>query len=361
MGQRSRRAGGYRGRRTFHDRLLSLTIILGVIVVLAVGGLFFAQRYIVYTDNGLRIELPFLQGLRPDQSGDVNLIDGDTMGSQSVPGLPEPEPEPEEPALAALQVSLTELLEGTAPQKLAEAGANALVVVMKDQEGQLGWASQLEEASQSFVSSEVAGINNHLRLCNQGETYTIARVACFRDNSVPYYFRPYGIQTSNGWNWRDDENLRWMSPAVPEVRAYVAGLCAELAELGFDEIVLEDCCFPNRGGVDVITRGNRYDPARLSESMEAFFQELRSALKPYDTALSVRVDPAVLTGEDTRTGLTPALLETYADHIWMEDDPEQPAADLLFQAGITEGDSCLVLISNALPQGAQAAYALLTE
>lgn len=76
MGWSGGNYGGYRGRRTLTDILRIIAIVLGILVALVLAGLFLAQDYIVYTDEGLRVELPFLQdeggtssqsALEPDQ------------------------------------------------------------------------------------------------------------------------------------------------------------------------------------------------------------------------------------------------------------------------------------------------------
>ncbi len=51
MGRSNRDVGGYRGRRTVTDILKLIAIILGVLVVLAVAGVIYLQRYVVYTDE----------------------------------------------------------------------------------------------------------------------------------------------------------------------------------------------------------------------------------------------------------------------------------------------------------------------
>lgn len=60
MGRSSGKYGGYRGRRTLTDILKIIAIVLGILVALVLAGLFLAQDYLVYTDEGLRLELPFL-------------------------------------------------------------------------------------------------------------------------------------------------------------------------------------------------------------------------------------------------------------------------------------------------------------
>lgn len=61
MGRSSSNFGGYRGRRTLTDILRIIAVVLAVAVVLVLAGLFVLQDYLMYTDDGLRVELPFFR------------------------------------------------------------------------------------------------------------------------------------------------------------------------------------------------------------------------------------------------------------------------------------------------------------
>lgn len=55
------RYDGYRGRPGAKDVLKIAAVLLMVLAVLTAAGLMFAQRYIIYTDDGVRLELPFFR------------------------------------------------------------------------------------------------------------------------------------------------------------------------------------------------------------------------------------------------------------------------------------------------------------
>lgn len=351
MSRSSKGVGGYRGRRTITDILRMIAIALGVIVVLVVAGLIYLQRYVVYTDEGAKLELPpFLQWIRGGDGsegpsggsssgvGDVSFVE-DPAGSQPGPDLP-PEPEP---AGFALSLTVDEVLGGTAAARLEEAGAGALILTMKDQSGKLAWHSDQPDVSRAGVDGRQA-VNDALRQWNAGETYTIARVCCFRDDSLPYYRNPLALRRGNG-NWRDELGLRWLSPAHEEAQAYIAGLCGELAAMGFDEIVLEQFAFPTQGRLDTINTGDNYDPARFTAELEELLARVQAAVEPYGTKISLRVGRDTLTGAESASGITAQLLEQYACRIWTEADGLSPApASLLEQLGISGGEERLVEI-----------------
>lgn len=311
--------GGYRGRRTVTDILRLIAIVLAVAVVLVVAGLFFLQQYIVYTDEGPKLQLPslFQREEGPDGSvsvpepGSLSIIEDEPSGSQS-----EPDQGQAEAAGLALQLSVSEVVNGTAAARLEEAGADTLILEVKDQLGRLSWYSGQAIAQWSGVNGQQAA-GDALKAWNQGDVYTVARVHCFQDDMVPYYNNNLALRWAGyDWNWRDDLGLRWTSPALGEVRAYNAALCGELAAMGFDEIVLEECYFPIQGGLENIRRGESYEPSRFTAHLEDFLTQARQAVEPYGAKISLRVGQDTLTGAESASGMTVQLLERYAYRVW---------------------------------------------
>lgn len=62
---------GYRGRPGLREVLKIAAVLLLVIGVLVAAGLMYAQRYIIYADDGVRLELPFFSR-EPSQPADVS-------------------------------------------------------------------------------------------------------------------------------------------------------------------------------------------------------------------------------------------------------------------------------------------------
>lgn len=352
MAHSDRGFGGYRGRRTLTDILRLIAIILGVLVVLMLAALFFFQEYIVYTDDSWRLELPFLQEKEGDDPlpdpGEVNLVEGSSSS-----GPEEVEEPTQEQGVRALQLPVSSLLSGQAAGLLEEAGADALILEMKDQSGQLAWLSAQDTANRAEVNGDQK-VNQALEAWTQGEVYTIARVCCFRDDSVPYYRNPIALRRGS-YNWRDELGLRWMSPAHESSQAYVAALCGELAALGFDEIVLEHFTFPLQGNLENINQGENYDPARFTGELEKFLTQVQQALEPYGTKLSLRVGRDTLAGEEWSSGLSAPLMEGYAARLWVDGPAVTPSwEELMEQRGISGGAGRLVVISSWTQPGEQA-------
>lgn len=348
MRRTGKNVGGYRGRRTLRDNLMLVAVVLAIAVIVVVGGLIAGQRYVVYTDNGPRLDFPFFADSEPEElpdPGDVSFVERPESGGQTE--ITEDEPEQPNDTVAALEVSLDTFLAGEAAQCLEQAGANALILNMKDKTGRLGWCSgqQLAEASQ--VNAARAN-NQALQTWNEGEVYTIARVCCFRDNSVPYYRNAVALRASYG-NWRDELGLRWLDPANADAQAYVVALCEELAQLGFDEILLENCTFPYLGNLETLSADHTAGAEAKIQGEKGFLAEVCRVAEPYGTRVSVRTDQLVVAGEAAGCGLNAAGLEKYAHWIWAEKEALGAfPVDLLGEAGISRPEDRFVELTAQL-------------
>lgn len=297
----------YHGRSRGRTALKILIVILLVALALSVAALLFLEPYIRYSSDGVRVELPpiFQSGgeTEPDEpAGSVPI--------QVVTPKPTPTPTPEpEETFRGLSLSLEKLEQ--ADTLLEEAGATAAILPVKTEEGSLNYQSQTTWGT----SSTQTGINDTITDFTGGDLYTAAYLSCFRDNTLPRTDRALSIHSSSG-NWWDDEQVRWISPLSEQARAYVVQVCAETAALGFDELILDSCSFPDRGTVSAIKTDSNYASDARTQTMETFFQELETALKDYpELKLSVVTSLEVLRGEDDGSGLTLELLERYADRV----------------------------------------------
>ena len=368
MGRSNKDVGGYRGRRTITDILRFIAIALAVAVVVVLAGVFYLQKYLVYTDEGVRLDLPpILQMFRsggeaeePAGSGslpDVSVVIDPEGSGSSASAAPPLQAEGPWGAGYALELPVEDLVSGAAAAKLEEAGASALILEMKGPDGKLAWSTQNPTALWAEVSGSME-VNLALEQWKQQDVYTIARLCCFRDDSAPYSWNKLALRKGD-YNWRDELGLRWLSPAQQDAQDYIVQLCSELKDLGFDEIVLEQWHFPTGGNTDSITRGEKYDPSRLSAGLDGFLSKIKDA----GGNVSLRIGRDALSGESPVSGVTPELLERYAYRVWAEEDGLLPAPqELLRQAGVSDVDERtprLVGIVQAWEEGGPAVQAVI--
>lgn len=355
MGRSQRGYNSYRGRRSLTDVLKIVAAVLGVLVVLLLAALWLSRG-----ENGFPLKLPILSQQEDEPSGSGQDVQGEgtdpagTEGEPEEPASSEEEPE-QESALTALELPLSAIQDGSAAAQLEQAGANALVLTMKDEEGMLAWDAQQSLARSCGVNAADGAIQEQLVSWNQGEVYTVARVCCFRDNTIPYHRNDLAMRASYG-NWRDEEGLRWLNPASEGAQTYLADLCGELAAMGFDEILLECPGFPTAGSVEAITSG---DGSR-EETVSAFQTRVEEAVAPYETRVSLRVEAGTLTGILPESGVTAALLEKQAGRIWVDSGEEEDLSEILLQVGVTAAQERLVEIVPQIDPDAGCAQAKLT-
>ena len=356
----------YRGRTTMTDWLKRIALILAVLVILAVAVLVVGQDFITYTDDGIRFHLPFSsqsEGAQLPDPGNVNVIEGDpsALPDASQEEAEEPVQAPvETQANALLSVPLSALTDGSAAQLAQEAGADGILVDMKNAAGALGWQSQQALASTLQEGVDSSTINGALTAWNEGDVYTAAKVSCFRDEALGSNME-YTLRTSSGYRWRDSGDSHWASPSNAAVRDYLVGLMVELAQMGFDEIVLEDFGYPTQadGTLSNLQRGeDNYPEGALDTVVTDFLAQAAQALEPYGAKLSLHASADTFTGADAGTGLTVAALNASVERIWTEGAADELLA-ALEEAGVERAQERLVTLveqPDASQSGAQATW-----
>ena len=356
----------YRGRTTVTDWLKRIALVLAVLVVILVAVLFFGQGSISYTDEGLRIHWPFSQQTEPQtpDPGNVTVIEGDpaALPDASQEGETTPPEEPQEDASSILSVSLSSLLDGSAAQLAQEAGADGVAVTMKDDQGALGWQSQQALASALQDGVDSATVNAALTAWNEGDVYTVARLSCFRDEALGSNM-DYTLRTSSDYRWQDGEGAHWTTPSNPAVQEYLIGLMTELAQMGFDEIVLEHWGYPTQadGSLSNLKTGeDNYPAGALAPVISHFLAQAAQALEPYGTKLSLAGEADVLAGSGAEPCLTADAVNAHVDRLWVPGDRGQ-VLSVLEAAGVENAGERTVSLAEALDPSSQEPQAVWNE
>ena len=356
MGRSSRyRYREYRGRRGGDGGrfLRVLVILLAVLLAAALIFTLFLGKYVEYTDGGVRLSFSWpweKEGAEPSLPP--------VPSSPLVVVTPEPTPTPtpeaaptvsEEPVFlpVAVEVTAAHLADGTAAHRVKEAGGNCLVVEMKNEYGRINWPSRVKNTIGLPTGVAEAAAKAVKDLDAAGELYLVARVNCFRDQTLSNAGRGGPLLTGGGKIWYDSDGLRWVSPASEDVRTYLTALFVELAELGFDEILLECAGYPYYGETHALaTDGLR--PEVPAQPVEAFWRQLREELAARNVRLSLLVTEAMITGADACSGIDAGLLARYADRVWVPLSAEgTDYAALLFDAGMDRAAERLVILGAA--------------
>lgn len=359
----------YRGRKNGSSFLKFLIAVLAALLVLGILFIVIMGRYMEYTPDGVKINLPWLEDggednvPPPDMSGLI-IMESPTPEEPS----PEPSPEPENRVIRAIEVSPADVTAGTAAAAVTLAGGDALVVRVKDLEGVLSWQSQTELA-QSVKNGKGVTINGDpafnqavSRLSQQDELYLVARMDCFRDLWVCVADRSMALTSRSGKLWYDSNGgYPWLSPASEAARSYVNALCMELAQLGFDEILLECAGFPDDKRAGNIAAGTNYpELAQRGPILSQWLGTLSLALEEQGVTLSIHVSSDQLLSDAAQSGLTAAVLAPSVGRVWM--DASANALDVtgaLTQNGMDEAEQRLVWLTQQSADGTGHSWAIL--
>ena len=304
-----------------------IIVFLLAVLVVSVGVYFWMQNNLIYDDNGVYLPLPWKhqETSQPPASPSEPVTPSPTemppTDSVLVIESPSPSLTPRDLAretLHAVEVTPQALLSGSAAAQVESAGGNALLVTMKNDDGTLNYVSEVELAVSLNASGSDPAINRAIRELTQGDCYTIARVSCFRDE-IMGGINDYAILSNSGYRWRDFNGIRWSCVGKSATRDYITAICAELAELGFDEILLTNCGYPPNGtGQMGWLRVDATYPWGSLDTIEGpFLAQVKAAIEPHGAVLSVEALGRELAGEERATGLTVDNVAENCAHVWM--------------------------------------------
>ncbi len=346
--------------------------ILALIVILLGVATLVLKQYMVYTENGGHLELPWSTSdgslLASDVSessegdsseGDTSLPaadastsntdDGDgsdSSGGDGTEGVTS-ELDPLVGDLLIQHVSISNVISGNAASDLEDAGANGIMLFMKESGGALNYHSQLSMSATlgaSTSTSRSTTIQNTIESLNEDGYYTLAYLNCFDDDMLSDE-DGFALTNSDGETVTASNGVGWVDPSQEDAQEYLLGIVADMAEMGFDEIVLYDACYPYGDTAD----GLDLDSDETEAVITAFYEALADVAAEYDVLVSVVVDPAVILGEESTSGQTLESLLALGGHVWvMEDEADDLDAlnDALNAAGFPE--NALSVVADTL-------------
>ena len=304
MGYRS-----YRGRTPKWKAVLAVVLVLVILAAIAVIRL---QRYIVYDETGTpHLLLEQERQEEPENLGEVELTIQKAEPQEIIAfAVPEGPLTQEAWADAAARA-------GSAP----ECGYNAAAVTVKGGTGSVYFDAAAAVPGAVEIKEDTAAVLAEIAGEDSG-FYTIARLSCFHDpKAANDSVEEMGLKNTGGYIFYDGNNSQWLDPGKPAARQYLCALAGEAAELGFDEILLTDVGYPTEGKLDKIAyTGSEF----LEDQVVLFLQEMKTALEPYGTALSVELpEEVVAEGADEAAGLYLEKIAPLVDRIYAETSPER--------------------------------------
>ena len=214
-----------------------------------------AQRYIIYTADGqarLDFNLPPLApgvpATEPEETDvtirfdtEESVVNTSTELAQLAGYYVEPDALTD---LAAVKTQITAL----------PAGA-AVMIDVKSIQGAFYYSSAVSSTRSSRVNTEQ--MDELISWLSKRDVYAIAKLPALRDYTYGLNHVPDGVHhSSGGYLYQDDEGCYWLHPGSQGTLTYLTQIITELRNLGFDEVVLEDFCFP-QNTTSILVNGDR--------------------------------------------------------------------------------------------------------
>jgi len=323
----------YRGRGAGWKILLAIVLVLIIVVAASV---IYIQQYVVYSADGRR------QIVLPWQKEEEEVPPAENQGDSPLPEVDVVVQEPEEPEpkeTTAYSLPVKALSQADWGENMPPEGYNAAAVRLKTSNGTIYFDSANAVSGAVEVSKDPGDTAAALNLITSQEgLYTIASMSCLQDfKAANADVEGRGLKNTGGYIFYDGNNSLWLDPAKPGAREYVCALAKEIAELGFDELLLTDFSYPTVGKINKI---NYNTDVPLANNLDLLLTDLRTALESYDILLSVEIPETVITeGPDAVSGLDLSRLVNKVDRIYVATtaDKVEALSSLVAQAAGDDG------------------------
>ena len=292
----------YRGRR---KRLNVLGVVFGALaalILLTVVLFFGLQKYIVFEHDGVRVALPGAA------AGEDGPLPNDETAPEQVNAVLEITDPDYSAVPAAAGEGLADMAAVFVPAQdvsmsgvgrymsvMSSYGANALVLEVKPVSGQLVWASSSPTAAAYSLNGtlDLEAMVAALRQQDEDdELYLVAQLSCCIDGLLAERCPSAALRFATGAAYADSEGA-WLDPYSATVSAYLSELCSELAEMGFDELLLKSLSLPiteEAIGFSVELSSTPTPEAAVC----GLAVELTNALEAYDIPVSAILDTTSL-------------------------------------------------------------------
>ena len=250
-------------------RLKTAALVLGSAAAIAftlwLCWILWLGRFVVYSGDSVRLDFgwvtpgEFVAAVEPEKQ-DVNIIFDD--GSEVVVDRTKPLER-----MSGFYVTiemLTDDVDEVERLIREQPKGTAVLLELKSGAGNFYYNTAMPNATVSKKVDKDA-VERLIQYITKADYYTVACVPAFRDRAYGLENTSYGIHHSSGrYLWAGDDKCYWLDPVKNGTRSYLISIASELRDLGFDEVVFTDFCFPPTE--DILYEGDKL--AALNETAE---------------------------------------------------------------------------------------------
>ena len=238
----------YRAKRRLRRSVTALIVILCLTLTGFIGWVIWADRYIVYTRDGAKLDFELSELPRdgelataPTNSEPIKILVQGATDNNSQTTV-------EQVSISGYYIETSDLKEdipGIIEKLQTLPAGTAVLMDMKTIKGSFYYPTTVGSTVSKDIDQEQ--MNQLLEFLANHDLHAIARIPAFRDweyglNNVPQGLPKKG---GNGSLWMEDKNCYWLDPTNEEVLSYLIRIVSELKSLGFDEVVFTEFRFPD--------------------------------------------------------------------------------------------------------------------
>lgn len=237
----------YRTRQTLRRSTCVVATVIGLTVVALLCLLLWMQRFLVYTDHGVILDFDRQnagQAQLPQQSQSLPSV---TIRYDESPFLENLQQLsgyyiPEEDLMKKNGKDLQDILD--ALEALPE--GTPVMLDIKGYRGYFYYTTQAGDHTSGLYDMEK--MDELIRYLAESDLYVIARMSTLRDFISVWDHNSWGLTTSSGSLYTDQGEYGigyWLDPGNNTVQNYLIDVLGELKAKGFDEVILQNFCFPD--------------------------------------------------------------------------------------------------------------------
>ena len=255
----------WRTRKRLKTAAIALGSVVAVSVALWLCWILWLGRFVVYSGDAVRLDFDwvtpgeFVAAVEPTRP-EVNIIFDD--GSEVVVDRTKPLER-----MAGFYVTTQMLTDDVAEvERLIreQPKGTAIMLELKSGAGNYYYKTTMPDATVS-KKVDAEAVESLIKYITKADYYTVACIPAFRDRAYGLKNTSYGIHHSSGrYLWAGDDKCYWLDPVKNGTRSHLIAIASELRDLGFDEVLFTDFCFPPTE--DILYEGDKL--AALNETAE---------------------------------------------------------------------------------------------
>lgn len=223
-----------------------LAALLLIFVVTWLCWVVWLQRYVIYTDEGAELnfelssyELSGKEAVQPKAEQNISIFYNE--GADAI------DTTHEVTQLNGYYIT-SEMFQQDLDYVMLQverfAAGTPVMIDMKGGFGSFFYQSNLPDAVIS-ASTNIEKVAQLITRLHTKGFYTIARISAFQDRSFGETHVSSGLYMLNRRGlWMDSEGMYWLDPTNATTIGWITSQVLELRDLGFDEVLLDDFCFP---------------------------------------------------------------------------------------------------------------------